>query len=171
MNHRPRTAIRPLMLLVCVAAALAAPCGSASAQAQMPANARTAVDATPHRQAIDVFVKQQVERLNDTKTAGAIRQARVQLEAQVGGSPTPSFMQVYAASLNANIQPLASAKELITRLNAAIIVAHVAERVKNAELAPAAAKFMNDPQDAVALWGVKAAKQIIPVLLNAGGAQ
>lgn len=169
MNHRPRTAVST-MLVVCAAALLVgAPAPSSAQQASMPSGARSAADATSFKPAIDQFVKQQVDRLNDTKTPGNIHQARVLIEAQIGGNPTPSFLQVYAASINTNIQPLANAKDLVTRLNAAIIVAHVAERAKNAELAPAAAKFMNDPHDAVALWGVKAAKQIIPVILNAGG--
>jgi hypothetical protein len=170
MNHRPRTAV-PTMLLACAAALLGASAPVLAQQATIPGAARSATEQAQYKQAIDQFVKQQVARLNDTTTPGNIRQARVQLEAQVGGNATPSFLQAYAASLNANIQPLANAKDLITRLNAAIVVAHVAEKAKNTELAPAAAKFMNDPQDSVALWGVKAAKQIIPVILNANGAQ
>ena len=172
MNHRPRTAVSPLILLCAAAAMLLAV--SLPAAAQIPPAARSAADAAAaaqYRPQIDAFVKQQVERLNDTKTTRAIHEARIQLESQAPGNASASYLQVYAASLNANILPLASSKELMTRLNAAIVVAHVAERARNAELAPAAAKFMADSQDPVALWGVKAAKFIIPVLLNTNGAQ
>jgi hypothetical protein len=175
MNHRPRNASPPLAnwtALLLATAAFAAAAGPAMAQAPagIPTSARTAADATPYKLNIDAFVKQQVARLADSKDPAGVKRARELLEAQVATIATPSFLSLYATSLDANVAPLSASKDLLTRLNAAIVVARVAARAQNPALQSSASKFMNDPSDAVALWGVKAAKSLIPVVLAMNGA-
>ncbi|MBC8108612.1 MAG: hypothetical protein H7Z14_18655 [Anaerolineae bacterium] len=76
--------------------------------------------------------------------------------------PSPTFMSVYSQTLNAQLASIANAPDLRTRLNAAIAVAKVSEKNDNEKLVPTITALLNDKSEAVAIWGMKAAKFVIP---------
>ena len=76
--------------------------------------------------------------------------------------PSPSFKLAYSQALNAQLASVASSQDLRTRLNAAIAAAKVAEKNDNEKLVPTITALLNDKSEAVALWGMKAAKFVIP---------
>src|SRR5205085_3695620 len=57
---------------------------------------------------------------------------------------------------------LAGHKSMKVRMNAAIAAAQVAAKVGNDRLAHVSQLFMKDMTEPVALWGVKAARAVIP---------
>ncbi len=80
------------------------------------------------------------------------------------GQLTNSFVykRHYASALNQELSALPDNADLRTRLNAAIVTARVAELVQSSQLSRAARKFMSDEALPVALWGMKAARWILP---------
>lgn len=76
---------------------------------------------------------------------------------------SPQFSDAYCRKLGPALEALlAPAKPMRTRLNAAIILARVAEASANVRLTPAIKLALSDSSDGVALWGMKAAKAVIP---------
>jgi hypothetical protein len=84
-----------------------------------------------------------------------------------GQQASPTYLDLYATTLNVAMKPLLGDPQagLRPKLNAAIVTARVATRMNNPRLAEAATLLMNDQSEAVALWGVKAAKAVIPSVL------
>ncbi len=123
------------------------------AQAILPADANT----------INSFVQGQVTSLAAENPA-VQKAARQALIDQVSGSGTPAFNAAYATSVNDALLPLASNTNLRVRLNAAIANGEIAKRVNNGGQSKATLAFMNDKSDPVALWGLKAARYVIPPL-------
>lgn len=95
-----------------------------------------------------------------------VKKARASLIANVtadgAGQPSVAYLDAYAASLNAAVLPLANDAKMHVRLNAAIVTEEVAERAGNGRLSEATKRFLNDKADPVALWGMKAARAILP---------
>ncbi|MDB5290714.1 MAG: hypothetical protein JWL69_1955 [Phycisphaerales bacterium] len=143
--------------------------GSGSAaMGQITKTMREAVDAKPSRPLIDQYIAGQVKSLasDDPK---AQKGARESLANEVG-SPTvsSSFLDEYADSLNIAVLPLVDGKsksDVHVRLSAAIAVARVAAKAGNNRLSPAALALVQDKSPAVALWGIKAAKYILPSMI------
>lgn len=145
---------------------------TAAGAQSIPSTIKNAPDASGDRAAIDRVVKSLVGRLagrpGDTQKLG-----RDGLEREAGSAAgtTPSYRDVYAASVNANLLPLASNKgtPLPTRLNAAIANSGVAAKTGSVEQAPVTLQFINDSSEPVALWGLKAARHVLPAVLQAPG--
>lgn len=76
--------------------------------------------------------------------------------------PSPTFKLIYSQNLNAQLASIAGSQDLRTRLNAAIAAAKVAEKNDNEKLVPTITALLNDQSEAVALWGMKGAKFVIP---------
>ena len=75
------------------------------------------------------------------------------------------FRSAYAGAVAKALMPLTGHEDMRVRLNAAIVNARVAERAGNTRLKDVTIKFINDKTSAVALWGVKAARGMLPAIL------
>ena len=168
MNPLGRTALVALVVLSF----------SGATFGQIPNNVKTAPDVSANRQQIDDFVNTNAKKMasEDPKEQGDARDALiggavVTGNAAAGQGPSPAYLDAYAQSVDKAVTPLAANPDMRVRLNAAIVIARVAEKANNDRLATAAIKFMNDKQPAVALWGVKAARPMLPAVLSIAGGQ
>jgi hypothetical protein len=140
---------------------------------QVPDEVKQSTDVTKDKQQIQGVVDALTKQLAAESPAdqAKARQA-LEAEAKVKGQPnaSPAYLDVYTGMLDAALQNLVKDPNPRTRLNAAIVTANVAalaqasDHLKNAALA-----LVNDQNDAVVLWGVKAAKSIIPVQMAVPG--
>ena len=173
MNHLGRTALVAVALLVW---------RGPSAFGQIPNNVKTATDVTANRPLIEQFINDNVKKLSGDEPGpqGDARDALVGAATLAGSSavasggagqpqPSPAYLDAYTQALDRALVPLANNPDMRVRLNAAIVTAKVADKANNARLANAAVKFMNDKQPAVALWGVKAARAMMPSVVAAPG--
>lgn len=83
-----------------------------------------------------------------------------------GGNPTAGFLNAFAVALDAGVMPALSDPSDMVRLNAAITVARVAQRTDNAVLVGSTIALLNDKSPFVVLWGLKAARSVIPAVLQ-----
>jgi hypothetical protein len=136
-------------------------------QAAKDATSLSAADRT----AIQTFVNTQVQRLTSPE-ALAVSTAR---EALVNEIPTdrngkakctPTFADFYAESLNTAILKLLPQLKDVGRLNASIVVARIAEPANSSQLKDAAAKLVADQYQPAVLWGLRAAKFVLPPVLS-----
>ena len=176
MNHLGRTALVAVALVLLLRAPLP------SAFGQIANNVKTAADVTAHRQTIDQFVNDNIKKLSgedagaqgdarDALVGAAVLSGTAALAGGGGQQPSPAYLDAYTQALDRALTPLANHPDMRVRLNAAIVTAKVADKANNDRLANAAIKFMNDKQPAVALWGVKAARPMLPTVLNIAGGQ
>ncbi len=115
--------------------------------------------------AITAYITPQVTLLTSGAAAAAAG-ARDKLIDAAGPGATPAFLAAYAGLLNTSLAPALNHASEHVRLNAAIVVARVAERSNNGALSAATLTLLNDKSQNVVLWGVKAARWIIPALLR-----
>ena len=115
------------------------------------------------------FVNDTVAQLKSADSA-AQASAREKLgnESAANPQPSPAYLNAYAGATNVALTNISREKDVRIRLNAAIAVARIAERANNDRLTDVTLELMRDPSEAVALWGVKSAKWIIPPNLNFG---
>ena len=160
MNCTGRPALVPALVLLLSGAAYGQ-LTDAIKRAPNPDNAAI-------QQHVDNAVK---DLLVDDDTRQARGRDNLSNGAAVGGDPPPSavFLDAYAAAVGKALTPLAAHEDARVRLNAAIATARVAERAGNTRLADLAVRFMNDKNMAVALWGTKAARAMLPSALMQGG--
>ncbi len=91
-----------------------------------------------------------------------------------GVEVSPAFINAYALAVvkSFSAPTIAKAKPIRVRLNAAIALARVCESLQSPKLEPAVLILLGDDQPyALRLWGVKAAKGILPALVDANGAK
>ncbi|HEX3357755.1 MAG TPA: hypothetical protein VHS31_12360 [Tepidisphaeraceae bacterium] len=81
---------------------------------------------------------------------------------------TSQFYETYSKELNTQLAPLLANPDAKVRLNVAIVVAQVAARVNNTYMLDLTEKLLADKSPAVAMWGLMAAQNILPSLLQAG---
>lgn len=161
MLHCYTRPLIPCLLLVC--GVTAASYGQVS---QLPASILTDPDPTPQKATIDQFDDYWMKKLMGSDPTGW-SQARSEMT-QVVGKPddTAGFLDVYATELSKSMKKLARSPEVHSRLNSAIIVAKVAAKVANKDLAETTEIFLHDNSDAVVLWGMESAKFVVPALLH-----
>jgi hypothetical protein len=152
-----------VLLAVCVGSSLLA--GRALGQT-IPAQLKTSpsIDKAS-AQAIELAVAPNVQKLADANP-DAQRQAREALVGELrtaGAEPSPAFLAAYAEALGNAVMKLPKDAHVRTLLNAAIVVARVAETTKTTRLENVVVWLLNDEQpEAIKLWGMKAAKWITP---------
>ena len=162
MNRTARLALVPAFILLCSGATF----GQLSDAAKRAPNADTAA-ITRH---IDAAVKSLTTDDPDKQARGREDLATgLVIAADPNAQPSPVFIDAYTTALAKALTPLANHEDMRVRLNAAIVAARVAERAGNDRLAEVAVRFMNDKNPAVALWGVKAARAMLPMALTKGG--
>ncbi|MGB7156694.1 MAG: hypothetical protein WBD40_01430, partial [Tepidisphaeraceae bacterium] len=118
--------------------------------------------------AVDGFVPAQVEALASTDAAarGAAREALVDGASARQGDVTPTYLAAYAKAVSDKIAPVLTNESDLVRLNAAIVVAKVAEKADDLSLRPAVLVLLKDKSPYVALWGIKGARAIIPAAIR-----
>jgi hypothetical protein len=122
--------------------------------------------------AIEDFVGKNVSNLlNDADPAGQAKSRDNLIAAtQTAGVPaSPAFLFEYGRILNGAFLPKLSAKpapSLRQRLNIAIVTARVADAAGNITLVPTATAIVKDSAEPVILWGLRAAKPLIPQLVK-----
>lgn len=158
LSHHRQT--RHLLLILLIAFG-----SGPAAMGQLTKSVRESVDAKSSRPVIDTFVAAQIKNLS-SEDAKIQKNAR-DLLANEASYPTVSsgFLDEYADSLNAAVLPLANSPDFHVRLSAAIAVARVAAKAGNTRLSGATIAFIKDKNPAVALWGLKAAKYILPSMI------
>lgn len=139
-----------------------------------PPAVRTASNLTTDQQkSIDAFIDAQVARFKDENPV-AHQQAREALisavQPQGATVPGPLYLQTFNRSLNRALSGGVPADvSLRGRLNAAIALTRIAEIVSsqaNEQLVDAVVRFIRDPDLPVALWGMKAAEEVVPYELR-----
>lgn len=127
-----------------------------------PAIKAAAAVSDADRTAIKQFVTDQANKLASTDPAQQSA-ARDALLKEVSGDPQAAFLDAYAQAINDGMLTLADNPSIRVRLNAAIVLAKVAEKAQaqSLRLKPAVLKFRADKDEAVALWGVKAHKPLV----------
>lgn len=161
MNRTGRLALIPAMVLLCSGATFGQ-LTDASKKAPNPDNAaiQAYVDAAVKNITSDDPDKQATGRDNLAKGA--------ELNDQTAQA-SPQYLDAYGGAVAKALLPLTKHEDMRVRLNAAIANARVAERAGNARLADVTVRFINDKTEAVALWGVKAARAMLPTALAKGG--
>jgi hypothetical protein len=161
-----------LASLVCMTLAAPVVCAQ-NAVGTVPPAVKSAAEIAPHRAGIDGFINKAVAQLagEDPVAQAKARQA-IENEARLPGpggnnAATPAYLDLYAQLLAQALKPLTTNPSARVRLNAAIAAAGVAQAVNNTHLSGVALAFINDKSDAVVLWGLKAARWIIPAQLRA----
>lgn len=120
-----------------------------------------------HRPAIDAFIAARVASLlgDDPAARAAARDALTGNQGgALPGNATLVYFNAYASSLNAALLPALANAGDVQRLNAAICVAKVSDRVNNSALAGVVRLLLKDQTEAVVLWGLKAAAPMVPVI-------
>jgi hypothetical protein len=142
-----------------------------SLAADLSKDIRTATDLTPYAASISGYVHDQVALIGKDEDPKQSSTARDSLIDEVRGlvDPSPQFLDAYEAELRTQLTPLldsATTPNVRVRLNAAIVVANIAAKSEDAQLAQLVVKELNDPSEAVVLWGLKAAHDVLPPALS-----
>src|SRR4051812_29415170 len=175
MNHRyrqapPHPCRRPAILKASAAIALSLAvsfgAGVTPAYAQragtLPMEVKSAPDARIHKQTIETFVQTQVAALQNGQNPAGQQHARDLLASQASSTASPSYLDIYADSLNRALLPLANPKVPVrTRMLAAVTLYKVAKTSSSGKLADAATAFAQDESVAVSLWGIRASQPVI----------
>ena len=124
--------------------------------------------------AIDTFVKAQLADLQGNDP-GRQRDAHKLMLAACprpnANLPTTAYYDAYAKSLSTQAMPLLSATASSLRFKVAtgVVVEQVAAIGPSAQSIPVVQQLLNDPSPAVALWGTKAAKPLVQLLIGRTG--
>jgi hypothetical protein len=134
----------------------------------IPMSAKNATDATTSRATIAQFIQSQIISLLSDDPA-IQKTARDRLIAECPAGSSGSYFDVYGHELNAAVMAAMNRNPLPplrVRLNMAVVVETVARVGQTTQVRDAVIAMMNDPSDAVALWGMKAAAQVLPQVLQ-----
>ena len=191
MSDRPRPNFRPIfprrLPLRLVAAAIAvglwgaclSPLALGQSNGSIPGAVRDAPDTPDNQRQIGEFVDAQVAKLVGGDPA-AVAAGREALIAQLSPPATSAaFKSVYAGLLAGRFEtalnaaapvagaaPADDARHALARLNMAIVAERAARYTQSEKLGPLVAQLVGDAAPQVALWGVKAASPLLPVLLD-----
>jgi len=143
--------------------------------AVLPAAIKTSSSPPPDQ--IKKFVDDQIYLLKDKNNPPGQTAALESLISASAGQTSAIFADLYVLSLAADLKSVvANDPTMRVRLNGAIAAAHVAANVSSGaspqsvlRLTDPVLMFLQDKNDAVVLWGIKAARFIIPAALKAGG--
>ena len=136
----------------------------------LPATVKSAtiIDAAAEAQ-IKTFASEQLQKFREVNTDG-VTKARENLIAEAKGGSV-AFLAKYAELLNGEILGiLKDVKDAKSRLNAAIVVARVADIANNTKLEKCVLALLDKNQpEAMRIWGMRAARPVLPELLKVNG--
>ena len=132
--------------------------------------------ASPDAGPINALITAQLQQLGGDDLTAA-RTARENLisecESHNGNPQSPEYEAAYAMALDKAIAPLLGAKSLRVRLNAAVVLGNVArmtEKTGGSRVLDDAVQIaLGDKETPIAIWGMKAAKYVVPSLIQAQG--
>jgi hypothetical protein len=156
-------------LLLLAGCALFNGAGSSARAADLPKEIRTADDTSPYANEISNYVQDRVNTISSDADPVQTEKSRESLLDEVRGLTPPSadFLNRYSKQLSVSLPPLLSPSVNVrVRLNVAIVVAGVAQASQDAQLAQLVIQELNDPSEAVVLWGLKAARDVLPSALG-----
>jgi hypothetical protein len=164
----------PSPLIHCCGALILITCWSSLAVAQqtggVPAEVKTATNIADHKEALQTFINTQVQKLmsDDNLQVSQGRDALISEVNPVGNTnPSPTYLDAYADILNTALMPaLKPDQPMLTRLNAAIATARIAERTESQRLLPVVLAILADKEGPVVLWGLKASRWILPTVMR-----
>jgi hypothetical protein len=136
--------------------------------ADLSRDVRTATDETANRPLIAQYVQSELAIIAQDADPKKTSTARDSLIDEIRGlvDPSPAFLDAYEAELLTQMPPLLANPSVRVRLNAAIVVAEVAAKSQDAQLSNLIITELNDASEAVVLWGLKAAHEVIPPALG-----
>jgi hypothetical protein len=172
MTFSHRVALAFLMVGILSAPRAWAQSATAPAPAAMPAAVKSAAVTGPAEEAqIRKFIVDHVIALNAPEPAAVPKSRDALIGEAGGGGATPAYQAKYAEVLNAEIiKFLANTNVPRARLNAAIVVARVADIVKNTKLEKAVLELLGQKQpEHLKLWGMRASKSVLPELVKVKG--
>lgn len=147
--------------------------GVPNAWAQVPAQVSAQRTSTnPDQRILIEFLDAQMTRLASDQPAerSSARDALISVVAPALANqpaPTAQFFDVYANLLNQRLLSLITEETPVqVRLNAAIVTGRVAEQVQNARLSPVVVQLLEDRNEGVVLWGLRAARFVLPSVLS-----
>ena len=139
------------------------------AWAAIPSDIKYSTDTQKTRAAIDTSIKAEIEDLTGEDMAKR-NHARDTLAGEVNAPESkpfsPQFVDAYAQALDQALLPLTDSQDVRVRLNVAIIVARVGEKVDSARLENITEKLLQDKSPAVLIWALKAARVELPAVLQ-----
>lgn len=148
--------------------------GSASAQSTgIPDAARkgaTNAAVEKHLPAIEAHVQEQVIRLQDNSAKVRAEGRRNLVNPVATGDPSAMFLFTYGKLISQELAAPAAHESLPVRLNTAVAIAEIAKKLPNTQMAGLAITLMQDDATAVALWGMKAATIMLPLMAQQGSA-
>jgi hypothetical protein len=128
----------------------------------------TAAAVESQSQVIETFVTENATRLR-AKSPQVISEGRRALISMVlSGDPSTMFLFTYGKIVSQHVGAVADDEQLLTRLNAAIVIGEITERVPDTRMAPVALRFIDDEDTAVAIWGMKSATMMLPRMASQG---
>ena len=162
--------IRRVVPAVALAAALGFGAWTGAANGQtvksLPSQVIVGTDPNAIRAAAGPFVKQQAKRLADAGPAEAADARQSLLSPLAGGAATGQFLATYASEIADAIAPVATNNDPRVRLNAAIVVARVAEASGSTDLTDPIKTLLQDSSPGVVIWAVKASASVLPFVQN-----
>lgn len=164
----------PFCLIFCCGVLILMSCWTLPALGQqtggVPSEVKTATNIAPHKEALQTFITSQVQKLmsDDALQQSQGRDALLAEVNPVGVTqPSPTYLDAYADMLSSALLPaLKPDQPMRTRLNAAIVTARIAERTESQRLLPVVLAVLEDEADPVVLWGIKAARWILPTVMK-----
>jgi hypothetical protein len=160
------------VLALCAVAGVAG-LDAGPALAQVPAQATAQRTSTsPDQRILAEFLDAQLARLVSAQPTErtAAREAIIALVAPALANqpaPTAQFFDTYANLLNQRLIALTSEEIPVqVRLNAAIVASRVAEQAQNARLSPVVVQLIDDRNEGVVLWGLRASRFVMPGVLT-----
>ena len=142
-----------------------------NALAAIPSDIKTSLDADKHKKEIHDTVAAEVVELGGTdpvKRSKAREALCVEVNAPGNAPYSGTFLDLYAQEINTQLKDLATNADPKIRLNVAIVVARVAEKVDSSRLFDVTDILLNDKSDAIVNWALKAARYVVPPALQAG---
>ena len=148
-----------------------APAGGQTALGGLPSTVKnaTVIDAAAETQ-IKTFIADQLAPFRQVSTDGVTKARDSIVNEAKGGSA--AFLAKYGEVLNAEILNLLSSVKdnMKARLNAAIVVARVAEIANNTKLEKSVLALLDKNQpEPIKLWGMRAARPLLPELVKVNG--
>ena len=128
----------------------------------------TADDASGYRTQIRQYVQTNLKPIaaNDRENIARSRDELINAATTPTPARSPSFLQMFAQELDAQIRPQLSKASPSARVNFAIVVARVARAGQSSELSRTIEALIADESPAVAIWGLQAARFVLPVVLD-----
>jgi hypothetical protein len=161
-----RHRLRLLVALACSPALFAVP--AMGITEKVPYSVKSS--SSPSHAAVQGFIDKEVANLvsEDVTTQKLARETLAwDVAAHTGASATPQYQTEYANDLGKALASVLKSPSLRNRINASVVATEVAAQIARTDgasssgLTPAVQAMLSDPQPAVVLWGIKAAKYVM----------